>query len=1141
MRKVLVMLTFGFVLSLSVKAQWREQIPAMKSLTPKNDIICYGKQEDQNSVVPAPFVYRQWKQSKNSRTKTATFEVTYDGFSEEAKVAFQEAVDIWSTLIESDIPIRISASWRIIEDASGSSNTILGGANPGTYFRNFDGAQQIQTWYPIALAEKMAKKELNEITEIDIFAQFNSSYPKWYLGTDGVPQAGKTDFVTVVLHEIGHGLGITKGYEVSGDNGDISSFFSPFHVIYDHFIENIADANLVQNFIPPSSALKSELTSDGLFFRTPQLDKISATDDKRAILYAPTQFQGGSSIAHLDEGVYDGTVNALMTPQIGTAEVHHDPGPVIMKMLADMGWVHTQIIHTPLNNTEDTANPYEVKVVISADKMNGYNYNANEVKLNYTTDGTTFTTIPMTATINVNEFSANIPTTGLATTYGYYISAKDNLNRSILKPGLDTKDGKAPVNFYYSFETGPDTRAPFINHTAKPFILDTDTELLIEAIISDNIGILSASLEYQINGADQTPVALLLKQNTDSTYAVTIPLLTLQSGDKIKYRIRAKDSSVAQNEASKPFATGYFNVNVVGLAPTQDSYINDFNTITEDFFGDPVFSITTPTGFSNGAIHTSHPYPDGVGTNSTSNFIYQLKVPIRLKASEATLKFDEIVLVEPGADGSVFGDDDFFDFVIVEGSKDGGVTWKPLVDGYDARANTAWLSKFNSSDDGATQPNSTGAGDPSLFKPRSINMISNGNFLANDEIVIRFRLLADQLVHGWGWAIDNVKIQIDDTPPTILHTHLDFFTLASPTLSIKTTVSDNVSVNKLFIDYKINNGEVVTEELLIDQNVDQYTLNLNIVNPVAGDLIEYRIRCEDVSGNEATLPASGYFNTPALSIGAPVAQYISDFNAANTDFVGNFFSIAQPSGFGNGAIHSTHPYPNGFGLTNNTSNYVFMLKKPITISSTNPYMIFDEIGLVEYFGNSVKDLIVVEGSKDNGVTWQTFLDPYSALSNTDWRSAFDNKVNGTPPLYKSRLINLTSSGKFASGDNVLFRFRLTAELATNGWGWSIDNLSIQGPITGIERPREATFSLYPNPVTDGVLTVELGRNDSGSSASIKIINAQGQTMITDQAEHVQDMNKKEYAVSNWSEGIYFLLVDFGDGTKLMRKFIKSSR
>ena len=193
---------------------------------------------------------------------------------------------------------------------------------------------------------------------------------------------------------------------------------------------------------------------------------------------------------------------------------------------------------------------------------------------------------------------------------------------------------------------------------------------------------------------------------------------------------------------------------------------------------------------------------------------------------------------------------------------------------------------------------------------------------------------------------------------------------------------------------------------------------------------------------------------------------------------------------------------------------------------------------MEYAGSAVKDLVVVEGSKNNGTTWETFLEPYAAFANANWQSAFDNGISVGSSLYKPRLINLTASGKFVAGDNVLIRFRLTADGIKNGWGWAIDNLSIQGPVTGIEKINEAVLTMYPNPVTNGTLTVALARNGSGSTATIQIINSLGQIMITDRIELMEDINKKEYTVGQWHDGIYFLIVDFDDGTRLARKFIK---
>jgi hypothetical protein len=744
----------------------------------------------------------------------------------------------------------------------------------------------------------------------------------------------------------------------------------------------------------------------------------------------------------------------------------------------------------------------------------------------------------MTPTGNVDEFSATIPATGTPTTYGYYISIKDNLNRNIYKPGFYTEDGSAPEHLYYVFEAGPDTQAPFINHTPKPFILASDTEISLEAIISDNIGILASSVEYQINGVNQTPVAMSLKAGTDSTYIVTIPLPGLQDGDQIKYRILATDNSVAQNKTAKPSASTFYSVNVVSLAATQDNYQNNFNSPSSDFFGDQQFSIITPTGFTNGAIHSIHPYPDGSGTNFESNYIYQLRIPIRLNAVDATIKFDEIVLVEPGDAGSVFGSDSFYDYVIVEGSKDGGVTWLPLVNGYDCRTNTAWLNKFNSSSDAASPPNSTGTGDPTLYKSRTIDMLSNGNFAAGDEIVIRFRLFTDQLVHGWGWSIDNLKIQIDDTPPTVLHNHIDYLFTTNSTLSITTNVTDNSGIDKLYVDYIVNNGSETTYEFPVNDNTSQYTLDLTINGMSVGDVVQYRIRCSDKNSNEAVLPTGGYFNVPAISIGSPVSQYISDFNSSNTDFVGNFFSISQPSGFNNGAIHSSHPYFNGFGLTNSTSSYIYMLTKPVTISSSNSYMTFDEIAVVEYVGASAKDFVVVEASKDNGTTWEKLLNPYAASAFTDWSNAYILNQTPTPGNFHTRLFSLTSSGKFVAGDNILIRFRLSADAVTNSWGWSIDNLSIQGPVTSVET-KSLDINLYPNPIREGKLILEIPGTNELSEARVKILNAQGSTLLSDEFVLDQKANRREYTVDGWSEGIYFIRID-SNGSSLTKKFIKSN-
>ncbi len=623
-----------------------------------------------------------------------------------------------------------------------------------------------------------------------------------------------------------------------------------------------------------------------------------------------------------------------------------------------------------------------------------------------------------------NTYSAQLPTPiVIPSDYAYYISVNDNLNRTLTKPGQIVTPGQGDSQASFQFIAGPDTKPPHITHIPISFIKNTDTQFVVKAVLTDNIGVQGGVVQYQINGVDQVDVAMI--NTSDSTYTATIAV-SVADGDIINYRIKATDSSVAQNIGYAPTSSTFYSINVVGLGATQDTYSNNFNSPTTDFFGDNLFSIATPSGFANGSINTTHPYPQSDPKDSIS-YVYELRIPIKLKSSEsASLTFDEIVLVEPGdATATTWPNALFYDYVIVEGSKDGGTTWKKLINGYDCRAQADWLSKWNSSVD--KNGNSLAVGDPSLFKNRSIDMTASGYFKKGDVIVIRFRLMSDQLASGWGWAIDNLKIQIDETPPTILHNHLDFITSTTSSFDITTNVTDASGVKSLALQYSINNGAPTTLPMLISPAINQYTWTLSTNSAVnAGDEIEYTLLATDSVGNTGSLPATGSFKIAVLNLKSPITSYTSDFNSTNTDFVGNFFGITTPTDFVDGAIHSAHPYPNGFGL-NKTSSYCYILKSPIKISATNPRMRFDEIVIAETSQSGVKDYVVVEGSKNKGVTWLPFLDQYSSNAYSRWQSAFNSKANGSSLLFTTRMLDMTQSGNFHAGDTVLIRFRLYAD------------------------------------------------------------------------------------------------------------------
>ncbi len=267
------------------------------------------------------------------RAQAAMITVEYRDFPPEAKAAFQYAVNIWQGLLTSPVPIAISANWTALDEGN------LGSAGAAGSWRNFTGAPQKNIWYPNGLANKLAGRDLSA-SEADVEASFNSAYTNWYFGTDQAP-AGKASFVTVVLHEIGHGLGIAGSARVNGAGvGQWGSSSSPFG--YDTFVVNgagVATINTDQ-YPNPSATLAAQYQGGNLFFDGPATR--AANGGERAKLYAPGTWQQGSSYGHLDEKTYPaGTPNALMTPVLSRGETNLNPGPIVLGMLTDMGWTVT--------------------------------------------------------------------------------------------------------------------------------------------------------------------------------------------------------------------------------------------------------------------------------------------------------------------------------------------------------------------------------------------------------------------------------------------------------------------------------------------------------------------------------------------------------------------------------------------------------------------------------------------------------------------------------------------------------------------------------------------------------------------------------------------------------------------------------
>jgi hypothetical protein len=302
---------------------------------PGYEVVLYADHTDMppSRILP-PEVFLQ--RMKGVGVQTATFQVTYHSFPPEAQTAFQYAVDIWASLITSPVPIVVDATWMPLFPSG-----VLGSAGPRNIQANFPGAPMANTWYPNATANKLSGFDL-DAADYDIRARFNSDFTAWYFGTDGQTPFSQYDFVSVVLHELGHGLGFTGSMAVGGTNcspgmgcwGSGTSY--PF--IYDRFAVNGSSQLLISSFANDSPELAAQLTSNNIFFSG--ANAVKANGNTNVKLYAPGAWSQGSSYAHLDN-VFDGTPNALMTFSIANGESIHNPGSVMLCMFKDMGWTVT--------------------------------------------------------------------------------------------------------------------------------------------------------------------------------------------------------------------------------------------------------------------------------------------------------------------------------------------------------------------------------------------------------------------------------------------------------------------------------------------------------------------------------------------------------------------------------------------------------------------------------------------------------------------------------------------------------------------------------------------------------------------------------------------------------------------------------
>ncbi len=724
MRWTLISCIICFATIFSAFGQNREDVISGKS--PVN----IGLNEVNKSFIPPAFSIQNLK---SGNSKECTMNVTFVNFPEEAKIALSYAVSIWEQHISSPVAINIVARWEYLD------GNIIANSRPTEFHKNFTEAPLTNIYYPVSLAEKLAGRELNGSKDADIECTFNSNKP-WYFGTDGNTGDTKYDFVTVALHEIAHGLGIAGFFDDENGIGQCGKVASTPSV-YDYFVFNnlrqrIADNNQFKN---PSSELHRQLTSNSLIFNY----STENSGIPSAGIFAPALWNSGGSIYHLKEANLNaGEQNELMSPYSYKGEAIHTPGEKTINILSEIGWNAVSFKLAEITDVEETADNLPIETCI----LSGSDIDNSEVKLFFSKDYFKTKDSVLLVYNNSNDhFEGNLPLNSFKGKVQYYFEAISNKNKTITYPN------HAPSNML-SFKIGADYYPPCIKHNPSKLVSKINPEIEFTAEATDNLGIEAVKVEYRINGIDQEPFQLTAEMNDTYKGNLHIPF-NLNSNDNVEYRIIAEDKSSRKNKKYAP-ANGYYSVEVFDAYQPLSGYFNDFNSGANDFIIND-FNINTPTGFSSGNLHTMNPYPESEMQNEKYNLIAQLKYPIILNEN-GQMTFDEIVLVEPGEYGTNINEDIHWDYVIVEASKNKGKTWKPLTESYDSGINDSWKMQFS----GTLKSNmSDASGHENMFWQHNIDLTANNSFSAGDTLLFRFRLASDNSVNGWGWAIDNLKIQ----------------------------------------------------------------------------------------------------------------------------------------------------------------------------------------------------------------------------------------------------------------------------------------------------------------------------------------------------------------------------------------------
>ncbi|MDR0232640.1 MAG: T9SS type A sorting domain-containing protein [Dysgonamonadaceae bacterium] len=231
------------------------------------------------------------KENKSSVGDNLVFDLS-GTLTAQQRTATEYALGLWSQQLAGTVPVDIQVSFASLGSGVLGSSRIM-----QEFFDNGTYTDCPNTWYPSSLWNQLVGYDATSLKDIQITMSSNFNF---YFGLDGNTLLPQYDYVTIMLHEVTHGLGFAGLCQSDGrylySLGNGYGNYTNYPGIFDRQLyQGTTGACLTDLTQSQRAAL---VISNNLYAGRPGSNLLEANEGTRVRMYAPSTYSGGSSVCH---------------------------------------------------------------------------------------------------------------------------------------------------------------------------------------------------------------------------------------------------------------------------------------------------------------------------------------------------------------------------------------------------------------------------------------------------------------------------------------------------------------------------------------------------------------------------------------------------------------------------------------------------------------------------------------------------------------------------------------------------------------------------------------------------------------------------------------------------------------------------